>query len=420
MQFKHRHIFFDGVSARTIAEKYGTPTYVYEAERIRENYRRLHKAFADRWPRFKIYYAIKANTNPAIIRLLMQEGAGCDCASANEVLLAQKLGARGDTILFSGNYLSDGDLQAGLKSGAVVNLDDASLLPRLLAFGKPGFLSFRINPAIGKSNVHESDVMAGPDAKFGIPWERAEAAYAQAKEAGVKRFGVHMMTGSCVTDPEYFEAITEKLLDCVGPIAKKRGIRFEFVDIGGGFGIPSLPGEKPLDIEKTAGLVTGTFKKKSAEYGLGEPWLAVEPGRYLVGDAGFIVGRVQAIKESYKKFVGTDIGMYTLARPVLYGAWHGIYTETRRHGERKTEIVTITGQACENADAWAKDRELPSLKVGDLIVVENAGAYGFVMSYPYNGRLRPAEVLVDKGEHRLIRRRETLDDWLSTTNFQKG
>ncbi|MDO8527570.1 MAG: diaminopimelate decarboxylase, partial [Deltaproteobacteria bacterium] len=314
---------------------------------------------------------------------------------------------------------------SGLASGALINLDDVTLLPRLMKQGHPEVVSFRINPAIGKSNVHESDVMAGVEAKFGIPWERAEEAYAKAKESGIKKFGVHMMTGSCVTDPEYFEAITKKLLDCVGPIAKKLKIEFEFIDIGGGFGIPYLPDEKPLDIEKTAQLVTDVFKSKTKEYGLGEPKLVVEPGRYLVGDAGFILGRVHAIKESYKKFVGTDVGMSVLARPVLYGAYHGIHVDRSSDIERRTsmsdvrsslnEAVTITGQACENADAWAKDRELPQLEVGDLIVVENAGAYGYVMSFPYNGRLRPAEVLIENGKARLIRRRETLEDWLSLT-----
>ena len=416
MHFKNSHIFFDSVSAQELAQKYGTPLYVYESGRVRENFQRLNNAFKKEWPRFQIYYAVKSNSNPHVVKLLMDEGAFCDCASLNEILLAQKLGAKGKQILFSGNYLNDEDLKGGIASGAYVNLDDATLLERLLKFGRPEVLSFRINPDIGKSNVHESDVMAGREAKFGIPWEKAKEAYAKAKEAGIQKFGVPMMTGSCITDPEYFEAITKKLLDCVGPIARDLNIQFEFIDIGGGFGIPYLPDEKPLDIEKTAKKVCAIFKKKTKEFGLGDVQLVVEPGRYLVGDAGFIIGRVHAIKESYKKFVGTDVGMSALARPVLYGAWHGIYVDKMTaHGElvEPCEKVTITGQACENADAWAKDRELPKCEVGDLIVVANAGAYGYVMSYPYNGRLRAAEVLVDGKTHKLIRRRETFEDWIS-------
>ncbi|MBI4124860.1 MAG: diaminopimelate decarboxylase [Deltaproteobacteria bacterium] len=415
--------------AKTLAKKYGTPLYVYDAERIRENYRRLHKAFSTRWPDFQIFYAVKSNSNPAVVQILLQEGAGCDCASENELKLAMRLRVPAEKILFSGNMLADADLKAGLESKALFNLDDTSLLPRLLKFGRPEVLSFRINPAIGKSNVHESDELAGAKAKFGIPWEKAEAAYALAKEKGLKRFGVHMMTGSCVTDPAYFAKISEKLLNCVGPIGKKLKIDFEFINIGGGFGIPYQPNEKPLDIEKTASLVVEIFKKKTKEFGLSEVKLFVEPGRYLVGDAGCLVGRVHAIKESYKKFVGTDVGMNILARPVLYGAYHGIRVVkcsngTTDHGPRTTDLVetvTVTGQACENADAWAKDRKLPKLEVGDLIVVENAGAYGYVMSYPYNGRLRAAEVLLEKNQPKLIRKREAFEDWMSgTTLFQKG
>ncbi|MDO8494599.1 MAG: diaminopimelate decarboxylase [Deltaproteobacteria bacterium] len=419
MKVKNSKIYFEDVSAEALAEQYGTPLYVYETNRIRENYRRLFKAFQSRWPKFKVYYAVKSNSNPAVVKILVEEGAGCDCASQNEIRLAKHVGVEGEEILFSGNYLSDNDVQEGLKAKALVNLDDISLLPKLLKFGHPQFLSFRINPAIGKSNVHENIALAGKQAKFGIPWEKAIDAYSAAKEAGIKRFGVHMMTGSCVTDPHYFEEITLKLLDCIGPIAQKLKINFEFIDIGGGFGIPYLPDEKPLDIEKTAELVTNVFKKKTKEYGLGEPRLGVEPGRYFVGDAGFVIGRVHAIKESYKKFVGTDVGMNSLARPVLYGAYHGIHTEKLKVKSEKLKVgeetVTITSQACENSDAWAKDRKLPKLEIGDLIVVENAGAYGFVMSYPYNGRLRPAEVLVDGKQHKLIRKRETFEDWLAPT-----
>lgn len=418
MNYKNSHIFFDSVSVQKLAEKYGTPVYVYEANRIRENFQRLDGAFKKEWSHFQIYYAVKSNSNPSIVKLLMDAGAFCDCASLNEILLAKKLGAKGEAILFSGNFLNDDDLKAGIESGALVNLDDLSLLDRLLKFGKPEVLSFRINPDFGKSNVHESDVMAGKQAKFGIPWERAKEAYAKAKEMGIKKFGVHMMTGSCVTDPKYFEEITKKLLDCVGPIARDLNIQFEFIDIGGGFGIPYLPDEKPLNISETAKKVCNVFKKKTAEFGLGNVKLVVEPGRYLVGDAGFLIGRVHAIKESYKKFVGTDVGMSTLARPVLYGAYHGIHVDKKlTNPNLKSEKVTITGQACENADAWAKDRELPQLEIGDLIVVENAGAYGFVMSYPYNGRLRAAEVLVDGKNHKLIRRRETFEDWLALTEM---
>lgn len=415
MHIRNGKSYFEEVSARELADTYGTPLYVYEADRIRKNYKRLEAAFKSHWSHFRIFYAVKANSNPHIVSLLKRLGAGADCASANEIRLASKVGFQGEEILFSGNYLSDEDLDVGWQTKVLLNLDDSSLLPRIGKLGTPDFLSFRINPGIGKSEIHDSNVMAGPHAKFGIPWERAEEAYARAKEMGIRRFGVHMMTGSCVLDPGYFELITEKLLDIIGPIVKKLRIPLHLIDMGGGFGIPYRLGEHELDIEKTAALVTQILKKKAKDYGLGEPLLCCEPGRYLVGNAGWVLGLVHAIKQGYKNFVGTDIGMNILARPVLYGAWHEIFVEKQRGGQeeklRSPEIVTICGQACENADAWAKDRSLPPIDVGDLIIVVDAGAYGFVMSYPYNGRLRAAEVLIENGTHQLIRKRETLEDW---------
>lgn len=411
------------VDIRDLAKAYGTPTYVYDEPRIRENYRRLHGAFKKHWEKFKIYYAVKCNSHPEIIRILKEEGAGADCASANEILLVRRLGFTGDEILFSGNNLSKEDFEIGWKEGVFFNLDDLSLFSSLLKMGVPERLSFRINPGIGKSNVHESDVMAGPKAKFGIPFERIEEAYRTAQKAGVRHFGVHMMTGSCVTDAGYFEEITEKLLKMVGPVFKKLGLSLEYIDIGGGFGIPYLPNEKSLDIEQVAKKVVAVLSKKSKEYSLGEPILMVEPGRYLVGDAGWVIGTVTARKESYATFVGTDVGMNILARPMIYDAYHHIYAV--KHSKLNLfspgeEVVNICGQCCENADAWAIGRKLPKLEVGDYIVVENAGAYGYVMSFPYNGRLRAAEVLVKNSEHRLIRRRETLDDWLSTVVREQG
>ncbi len=330
-------------------------------------------------------------------------------------MLAKRLGFSGSDILFSGNYLSNEDLDVGSREKVFFNLDDVSLLKPLLQFGVPERLSFRINPGIGQSNVHESDVMAGPKAKFGIPWEQTEEAYWQAKEAGVKKFGVHMMTGSCVTDPKYFGEITKKLLDVVGPVFRKLNLKLDWIDIGGGFGIPYEQDEKPLDIDAAAEQVVGMLAKKTKEYGLGEPTLMVEPGRYFVGDAGWVLGTVTARKKSYANFVGTDVGMNVLARPLIYGAYHHIHVVKKKGQTQKVEeeTVNICGQCCENADVWAPNRKLPHLEIGDMIVVENSGAYGYVMSFPYNGRLRAAEVLVNGSKHKLIRRRETLDDWLA-------
>lgn len=414
MKFVGEKIVIGDIPAARLAERFGTPLYVYDEQQIRRNFRRVQAAFTRWYPDFRMFYAVKTCNNPAIVNILRQEGAGVDAASVNEILLAKHAGLDGENVMFSGNYLSDADLCAGLASGAIFNLDDISLLPRLLRFGKPELLSFRVNPGCGKSNVGEYVTNAGPNAKFGIHPDKVSDAYRMAKEAGIRRFGAHMMTGSCITDADYFPFITGLLMDIIGKTGRTLGIDFEFIDLGGGLGIPYRPGEPALDLEKAAEKTAKMFRAKCAEYGLKPPRLEMEPGRYFVGDAGWVIGRVHAIKESYKKIVGTDIGMNVLARPAMYGAYHHIYVDGKEKAKRKP--VGVCGQLCENTDFWAKERELPeNIAEGDLVVVENAGAYGFGMSYQYNGRLRPAEVLVNGSDAALIRDRENFADMIRHT-----
>ncbi len=409
MHIENEVIRFENVTAKTIAETYGTPTYVYEEQRIRDNFRRALNAFKKYYEDFRFFYAIKASNNLAIAHILRQEGAGIDAASVNEILLAGELGLGGEDVMFSGNFLSDEDIKQGLESGVIFNLDDISLLPRVLKHGTPELLSFRINPGYGRSNVGDFVTNAGPDAKFGLHPDHVLPAYKQAKEAGIRRFGVHMMPGSCITDPEYFGFITDLLMEIIGKVGKELKIDFEFIDLGGGLGIPYEQDEEALDIDAAAANVAKVFREKLNKYGLKPPRLMMEPARYFVGDAGYIVGRVHAIKDSYTRIIGTDIAMNTLARPAMYGAYHHIYVNGRENEPRRP--VGLCGQVCENTDFWVRDRELPEgISVGDLVVVANAGAYGYVMSYQYNGRLRPAEVLVSGDTHCLIRERETFQD----------
>ncbi len=414
MKFIGDKIAIGDVCVEDIASRFGTPTYVYDEDKIRKNFRRVNNAFKKHYPDFKMFYAVKSCNNPAIVNILRQEGAGVDAASVNEILLAKHVGLGGENVMFSGNFLSDDDIRQGLESGVIFNLDDLSILPRLLKIGTPEMLSFRVNPGYGKSNVGEYVTNAGPNAKFGIHPDKVTEAYRLAKEAGIKRFGAHMMTGSCITDAEYFPFVTGLLMDIIGKTGKELKIDFEFIDLGGGLGIPYRPDEAGLDLEKAAQLTADMFRRKCKEYGLKPPQLKMEPARYFVGNAGYLVGRVHSIKESYKKIVGTDIGMNTLARPAMYGSYHHIYVDKKEQEARAK--VGLCGQLCENTDFWVKERELPaSIAEGDLVVVENAGAYGFGMSYQYNGRLRPAEVLVSGKEATLIRTREDFDDMIRHT-----
>jgi len=418
MKIKNGRIYIGDVPIVKLVEQYGTPIYVYDEKKIRQNYRKAYKAFSKYYPDFRFFYAIKACNNPAIASIMKSEGAGINAASVNEILLAKYIGLGGEDVMFSGNFLSDDDIKQGLKSGVIFNLDDISILPRVLKYGKPKILSFRVNPGYGRSNVGDFVTNAGPNAKFGIHPEQVIDAYAQAKAAGIKRFGAHMMPGSCITDADYFPFITGLLMDIIGKVYKTLNINFEFIDLGGGLGIPYRENEEELDLEKAAKKTAEIFSAKLREYEMKPPRLMMEPARYFVGNAGYIVGKVHSIKNSYKKIIGTDVGMNTIARPVLYGAFHSIIFDGKK--SKKTEKAGLCGQLCENTDYWIKEREFPiDVKEGDIFVVENAGAYGFVMSYQYNGRLRPAEVLVNGNESFIIREKENFKDLIANTKIPK-
>src|SRR5574341_160148 len=404
-------LYIGGCNTLELAQIYDTPLYVYDENRIRENFRTLYQSFSRHYKKFRIYYAIKANNNLALLKILKAEGAGIDVSGPAEIYLAKKVGFSGEEMLYSGNYHRNDELKFALDQGVPINLDDISQIDRLFKLGMPQFLSFRINPGIGSGKFKEL-VFAGKDAKFGIIERDVLKAYQKAKEYEVKSFGIHMMTGSCILNEDYFVKVTEKLMDIAGMVSQKLNISFEKVDIGGGFGIPYQPQEKELDIDWLGQKVCQKFKEKIKEYDLGEPELMVEPGRYLVCDAGILLSRVQYIKNGYKKFIGIDSGMNTLLRPMLYNAYHEILVANRLNSKPK-EKVNIVGPICENTDQLAKDRMMPRIQEGDLLAVLNAGTYGFGMSSQYNNRPRAAEVLVNNGKHDLIRKRETFEDLIS-------
>jgi diaminopimelate decarboxylase len=402
-------LFIGGCSAPELAEKYGTPLYVYDENRIRSNYRHILSSFRKYYENFSLYYAVKANNNTAILRILETEGAGADVSGPAEIHLAKKAGFSSDRILYSGNYHTDDELVSATKEKLKLNLDSTAQLERMMELRlKPDFISFRINPGIGGSG-HEGLVFAGPDVKFGIPEAEAVKAYKTASEYGIRKFGVHMMTGSNILDPAYFEAVTSKLMEIVGKIAIATNAEISFIDIGGGLGIPYRPEDKSLDLDLVARKVTGIFIEKTKALGLGNPTLMMEPGRYIVGDAGFLLAKVHSIKSSGKTFIGTDAGMNTLLRPALYNAYHPLLLANRLDATCE-EKATVVGQICENTDHLAKDRLLPKIVRGDLLAVTNTGAYGFAMSSQYNTRPRAAEVLVKGGNHELIRKRENFED----------
>jgi len=405
----------NGIEVRHLANCYQTPLYVYDFNRIMTNVNRLQTAFSTDDVPVKIYYAMKANSHPAIVNLINSMGIGVDCVSPGEMEIALRMGVPPKDVLFTGNYESSEDLKVALDAGVLINLDDISSLDRMLRIGKPDMVSFRINPGKGRGRF-EQITTAGEKAKFGIPFEKATLAYKRAFEAGIKRFGAHIMTGSGILDANHFLTILNRLLDILEAIAVELGIQFEFIDMGGGFGIPYYEDESALDILSLGHQLIELFRDRRRHGKLGRPVLCIEPGRYLVGDAGYLITKVTGIKESYKKFAGLDAGFNTLIRPALYHAYHPIFVDGKE-SDGDLRPINLCGQICENTDIFYTDRLLPELAEGDLLIFTQAGAYGNVMAMTYNHRLRPAEIAIKDGQVDEITRRERMEDFWNRITF---
>jgi len=405
-------LHIEGVSALRLAEEYDTPLYVISERRIRENFRRLRDAFSKRYEKVRIYYSAKANTSLSVLRILETEGAHVDTVSPGEVYLALKAGFSHDRILFTGTSVRDDEHTFLLDSGVIINVDSLSQLRRLLGFSVPNILSVRVNPEIGAGH-HAHVITAGKDSKFGICESDVIEAYKAAKDAGVERFGMHMHIGSGILQVELFLLASERLLEIASSVHSELGIDFDFIDFGGGLGVPYRPDEKELDLDLFAERVLGLFRDKVDEYGLGSPFFCVEPGRFIVCDACLLLTRVNTVKATpHKKFIGVDAGFNTLVRPVMYGSYHHIVLASRLDAAEE-EICDVAGPLCESGDILARDRTLPKIQEGDLLAVLNVGAYGYSMSSQYNSRPRCAEVLVKDREYRLIRERESFDALLT-------
>ena len=413
LENRNGHLFIDGVSSQFLSEKFDTPLYVISEKRVRDNFARLNSALAKNYDKAKIFYAMKANSNIVLLKILESEGANVDSVSPGEVFTALTTGFTPDRILFTGTSVRTDELKWLLNSGVTINIDSRSELERLLQISVPELISVRVNPETG-AGLHSHVITAGRETKFGM-WEKnALEAYVAAKEAGVKRFGIHMHIGSGVLDVNPFLTALDKLLDIARKVHEKNGIDFEFVDIGGGIGVPYMPEDRPMDLQTYSEKVLSLFKNRIDQYDLGKPYFYVEPGRLLVAEAGILLTSVNTVKITpYKKFVGVDAGFNTLVRPAMYGSYHPVIVANKllAHDEEKYDIA---GPICESGDLLAKDRQLPKIDEGDLLAVLNVGAYGFSMSSQYNARPRAAEVIVKEGKFKLVREREQIDDLMVT------
>ncbi len=404
-------LYIDGVSTLNLAEEFDTPLYVVGENKVRENYRRLRSALLSHYGKTRIFYSAKANTNLSVLRILDSEGAGLDAVSPGESFLALKAGFPPNRVLYTGTSVRDDELSYLIKEGICINIDSLSQLERLLRLATPEVLSVRVNPELGAGH-HEHVITAGKMSKFGVWEDDAVKAYELAKATGVNRFGIQMHIGSGIMDAEPFVLAAEKLLGIARNIHEKVDIDFEFIDLGGGIGVPYKPEEKEVALQSFSEKLVGLFKRRVDDYSLGDPELWFEPGRYLVAEAGVLLTRVNTVKHTpFRSFVGVDAGFNLLIRPAMYGSYHHILVANKLN-DLPEKRYDVCGPLCESGDIFARDRMLPEISEGDLLAILNAGAYGFSMSSTYNSRPRAPEILVNKGRYQLVRARETFDDLL--------
>lgn len=398
-----------------IIKTYPTPFHIYDEKGMMAYARKFNEAFS--WNEgFKEYYAIKAAPNPFLMKLLRKEGLGIDCSSMAELVLAERVGMRGEEIMFTSNDTPAEEFRKAAELGAIINLDDFNHIEYLEKHaGLPELISLRYNPgALKEGNV----IIGNPEeSKYGFTREQLFDGYRILKKKGVKRFGIHTMVASNELDADYFVETAGIVFELIEEISRETGIRFEFANLGGGIGIPYKNEHKPVDLIRVSNGIRELYDQLITANGLAPLKIFFESGRAITGPFGFLISKVLHIKETYKKYAGLDSCMANLMRPALYGAYHHISVlgkEDRPH----TFLYDVTGSLCENNDKFAINRLLPELAPGDTIVIHDTGAHGHSMGFNYNGKLRSAELLLrENGDVVQIRRAETLDDYFATLNF---
>ncbi len=398
-----------------IIKKYPTPFHIYDEQAIRQNIRNLQKAFA--WaPRFREQFAVKALPNPRIIEILHEEGTGTDCSSLPELLLSDISGVKGEEIILTSNDTPANEFQKAIELGAIINLDDISHLDFLEKnAGLPKILCFRYNPG---DLVEGNDIIGKPtEAKYGLTHDQLIEGYRRAKEKGVKRFGLHTMVASNERRTEAFLLTAKLMFTLACELKEKLAIEVEFVNLGGGFGIPYRPEEEPLNLIEIGEGIHKLYQEMMLPAGLDKVAIMTESGRAITGPAGWLVSTAIHEKKTYKDYIGLDSCMANLMRPAMYGAYHHI-TIAGKENAPLDHTYDVTGSLCENNDKFAVDRKLPKIDIGDLVIIHDTGAHGSAMGFNYNGKLWCAELLLrTDGSIELIRRAQTIEDYFATLNY---
>lgn len=398
-----------------ITAEFPTPFHLYDEHGIREKARALNTAFS--WNKgFKEFFAVKATPTPAILKILQEEGCGADCASYVELILANKCGFDNSEIMFSSNDTPAEEFLLAKKLGATINIDaynHIEFLSTLAGFEFPETMSLRYNP--GGVFTMGTKIMDNPEeSKFGMTKAQLIQGIKDLQKLGVKKFGMHSFLASNTVTNEYYPKLAQQLFELALEIREKTGISLDFINLSGGIGVNYRPDEAPNDIAVIGEGVHRVYDEVLTANGLGEVKIYTELGRFMLAPHGLLVTRVLHRKQTYRTYIGVDASAVNLMRPAFYDAYHHI-TAIGKEEDKVKEIVDVTGSLCENNDKFARQRELPVIDEGDLLVIHDTGAHGFSMGYQYNAKLRSAELLLQQdGSTRMIRRAERPEDYFAT------
>ena len=402
--------------AKEIREQIPTPFYVYDEAGIRANARLLKAAFS--WnPGFREYFAVKATPNPFLLKILYEEGCGCDCATYTELLLSEAVGITGHDVIFSSNDTPALDMRKAREMGVYINLDDATYVDFLASMGPvPETVCLRYNP--GGSFSLGNTIMDMPrDAKYGMTEDQMAGAITRLMKLGTKHFGVHAFLASNTTTNEYYPALAGQLFRLAVRLRNATGAHISFIDLSGGIGVDYRPEQPKCDIGVIGEGVRVKYEEILTPNDMGDVAIFTELGRFMLAPYGHLISTVIHEKHIYREYVGLDACAANLMRPAMYGAYHHI-TVLGKEDALLDHVYDVTGGLCENNDKFAIERSLPEIQIGDIVAIHDTGAHGFSMGYNYNGKLRSAEVLLKKdGSFQLIRRAETPEDYFATFDF---
>ena len=406
--------FVSKAQIEEIVKEFPTPFHIYDEKGIRANAQAMKEAFA--WNKgFKEYFAVKANPNPFLIKILNEYGFGCDCSSKTELMLSKAMGITGSDIMFSSDATPAEEFEYAAKLGATINLDDFThieFLEKTIGY-IPETISCRYNPG----GVFEvcNGIMDNPgDAKYGFTPEQMVEGFKILKEKGAKHFGIHAFLASNVVQNEYYPMLAKVLFELAVKLKEETGVHIAFINLSGGVGIPYRPDQEACDIRAVGEGVRKVYEEVLVPAGMDDVAIFTELGRFMMGPYGGLVTKAVHEKHIHKEYIGCDACAVNLMRPAMYGAYHHI-TVLGKEDAPCDHKYDITGSLCENNDKFAIDRMLPEIEMGDYLFIHDTGAHGYAMGYNYNGKLKSAEILLQEdGSAKLIRRAETPKDYFAT------